>query len=567
MATFKSVDQLNGTYAATIGTLTVTAGQDIGSYVLYPAKAPYTTPSNSPSGYFSYNNLLYPTTNPLLDGQGLLFLNSTLEINLWGNSVNNYEFYDNTGRTLTGSPASLTPAPGGGITYPAKFVFDVNATPNCVSDYVVMGIQANGVSGGQANLVGYNNIYSAPNGSGYCAVIAPTVAFSYASGSGQVPADVSISQDGKRLAFVENIGSGSSYFHSLTLGTTGINGTSPTAAAVPGTGNNAVDQRVLLSPDAGVTTQSSTTAPFVVFSANDASDVAYVTTYSRTGTGSGYLYKIGNVFSGTSAPAIVWSIAINAVPSTPVFDSVSKKVFFTDSNGRIDYVLDSGTSGAINYGTVVGSGATSENAVVLDSSAQMVYATFNSNGTNAIVVQTPTTFKTSTSISVGTANTTYSGPYTPDFNNAFYTGTGIPQMYVAGTGATGTQPTLYGIGFNSGRITATGETNVTLTSGGSADSSPVTEYYNSALGKDFLFVGVTNHCKATILGSTAGCVMSLDITNGSPTVTAVTTALPAAGGTTGIIVDNDSSLSQASSIYYGTKAGGTLVKATQTGLN
>jgi hypothetical protein len=50
-------------------------------------------------------------------------------------------------------------------------------------------------------------------------------------------------------------------------------------------------------------------------------------------------------------------------------------------------------------------------------------------------------------------------------------------------------------------------------------------------------------------------------------VNAGTTALAAAGGTSGIIVDNDSTLNQASNIYYATKTGATLVKATQSGLN
>jgi hypothetical protein len=61
--------------------------------------------------------------------------------------------------------------------------------------------------------------------------------------------------------------------------------------------------------------------------------------------------------------------------------------------------------------------------------------------------------------------------------------------------------------------------------------------------------------------------MSLDITGGFPTVNASTIALAAAGGTSDIIVDNDSSLTGTSSIYYATKTGATLVKATQSGLN
>jgi hypothetical protein len=139
-------------------------------------------------------------------------------------------------------------------------------------------------------------------------------------------------------------------------------------------------------------------------------------------------------------------------------------------------------------------------------------------------------------------------------------------MYVAGTG-TGTFPTLYSVGFNgSGLMNSSADATAALATG-MADSSPLTEFYNASLQKDYIFVGVTDHCVATTGGGTAGCVMSLDITGGFPTVNASSTALSAAGGTSGIIVDNDSSLAEASSIYYATKTGATLVKATQSGLN
>src|SRR5208282_5078853 len=181
----------------------------------------------------------------------------------------------------------------------------------------------------------------------------------------------------------------------------------------------------------------------------DANDVAYATTYSTAGNGSGYLYKITNVFNGSAAPTIAWSVPINAVPSTPVYDWVSNKVFFTDSNGRIDYVTDTGPSPSVVYGAVVASGATSENAVIVDSTNQMVYASFNSNGSNAIVVQAPTNVASTVSAAVGTGSTIYTGPYEPDFNNDWYTGGATPEMYVAGTGS-GTLPTLYSVGFTAG---------------------------------------------------------------------------------------------------------------------
>jgi hypothetical protein len=561
-----TTDNGDGLFLATAGTLTVTAGRDVGSYQMYPGGPATTT---SPSGFFTYDDLLYPSVDPGIDLQGLLFVGSGLEINLFSNGADSYEFYDNTSYNNAGDSFILTAAPGGGQTFPAKYVFDVTASPSCTNDYVVIGVPANPASGGQANLVGFNNLYSGSSTpTPYCGMSGPTVMFAYASGSGQVPASVVLSLNGSQIAYVENR-TDSSYFHVLTLGTTGTNGTSPTAAVAPGSagGNNAVDQSVLLSPDGGTTNQGSTNAAYVVYTHNDANDVAYVTTYGSAGSGSGYLYKISNVFNGSATPTLVWSVAIDAVPSTPVYDSVSNNVFFTDSSGRIDYVTDTGPSPSVVYGAVLASGNTAENAVVVDSIGQMVYATFNSNGTNALIVQAPTSMASSVSVPVGTASTIYAGPYEPDFNQAWYTGTGTPLLYIAGTGS-GTLPTLYSVGFNgSGVMNSSADGSTAALATGTADSSPVTEFYNATLAKDYLFVGVTNNCIATGGGGNAGCVMSLDITSGFPTVGGSSTALAATGGTSGIIVDNDSNLNEASSIYYATKTGANLVKATQAGLN
>ncbi len=559
-------------YLATAGTITVTGAQDAGTYPLYPGGPAVTL---SPNGAFDYDNLAFPSADPTLDEDGLLFDNGGgLETNIWGNGAGNYSFY--TGTAAGNYPIAIaadgsfafnvdsSPGPGGGQTYPAKFVFDATEAPSCTNDFVVIGLAVAAAST-QANILGLNNLYASGASNGYCPGTGPTVMFAYASGAGEVPASVAISQSGQQIAYVENL-AGSSYFHVLTIGTTGSNGTGATAAAVPGTNNNAVDNRLLLSPDGGTTNQGSTNSPWVVYTQNDANDVAYVTTYSTAGSGSGYLYKISNVFNGSATPTMVWSAAINAVPSTPAYDLISNKIFFTDSSGRIDYVTDSGSSPTVVYGPVVASGSTSENPAVVDSTHQMVYASFNSNGTDAIVVQAPTSMASTVSVAVGTESTIYTGPYGPDFNNAWYTGSGTPLMYVAGTDATGLIPTLYSVGFNGSGVMNGSATSSTALATGAADSSPVTEFYNSVLNRDFLFVGVTNACIATVQGGTSGCVMSLDITGGFPTVNANTTSLAAAGGTSGIIVDNNSIVSQASSIYYATKTGSTLVKASQSAL-
>ncbi len=570
--TLNVTDQGGGTWLATGGSLTVTGGSDVGTYTLIPGGPGIVT---SPFGSFLYDNVITPTANPALDVDGLLFGTAGKELNVWGNSPDNYSFYDSTGGGTYGTQLTATGAftfqtdPGGGQGFPAKFVFDVTAAPSCSNDYVAIGIGLNPASGGQANILGVNNLYStspasaAPN----CTTNGPTILFAYASGTGEVPASLTISQEGTQLAYIENLTTGSSYFHILTIGTTGTNGTSATDSVVPGAGNNAVDNSVLLSPDGGVTNQSSTTSPFVVYTFNDASDVAYVTTYSSAGSGSGYLYKISNVFSGSATPTIVWSIPISAIPSSPVYDTAANSIFFTDSQGRIDSVVDSGASPSVVYGPIVAAGTTSLNPVTIDNARQFIYATFNTNGTNAIVVQAPTTMTSFVAVPVGTGNTTYTGPYGVEFNHAWYSGTGTPLMYVVGTGS-GTTPTLYSVGFDgSGLMNGTPDATTAALTTGAADASPITEAYNPTLAEDMLFLGVTNNCIATVEAGTAGCVMSLDITSGFPTVNSGTTSLSAAGGTSGIIIDNDSSISQASSIYYATKTGQTLVKATQSGLN
>jgi hypothetical protein len=567
-----TIDMGNDQFLATAGSLTVTGGADVGAYPLYPGGPGVTV---SPLGAFDFDDVLYPSTNPPLDLDGLLFTGPGLEINIWGNSLNNYSFYDFSdgayGTQLTEAGTfTLSIAPGGGQSSHSQFSLDVNSAPSCTSDFVVIGIPTNPAPGGQANIVGFNNLYSSQgstSGTPLCGTSGPSVMFAYASGTGQVPADIVLAQNGTQIAYIENLTTGSSYFHVLTIGTTGTNGTSPTAAAVPGVGNDAVDQTVLLSPDGGVTNQSSTNTVYVVYTPGDTDDVAYATTYTTAGTGSGYLYKIGNVFNG-STPTIIWSVAIDAIPSTPVYDPVSANIFFTDSNGRIGYVTDNGVlPPVVVYSPVVASGNTAENPVIVDVTHEKVYASFNSNGTNAIVVQAAVDLSSGVVVPVGAATGIYTGPYEPNFNNAWYTGTGTPLMYVAGTG-TGTLPTLYSVGFNAGGLMNSSADPITAPlATGMADSSPLIAFYNASLQKDYLFVGVTDNCIATNNGGTAGCVMSLDITNGFPTVDATTTALPAPGGTTGMVVDNDSTLDEASSIYYATKTAATLVKATQSGLN
>jgi len=114
---------------------------------------------------------------------------------------------------------------------PAVFVFDASATPDCANDYAVFGLDVAGITGGQANLVGFNNLYSGAGG--ICGSGGPSVLFAYNTTlfGGKIMTSPVLSLDGTKIAFVES-GITSSVFHVLTWAAG--DGTSPTNSAVPG---------------------------------------------------------------------------------------------------------------------------------------------------------------------------------------------------------------------------------------------------------------------------------------------------------------------------------------------
>jgi len=105
-----------GAWLATAGSLTVTGGSDVGTWTLIPGGPGVTY---SPFGSFIYDNVITPSADPALDVDGLLFGTTGKELNVWGNGVDNYSFYDSTGpgaygTTLTATGSfSFQPAPGG----------------------------------------------------------------------------------------------------------------------------------------------------------------------------------------------------------------------------------------------------------------------------------------------------------------------------------------------------------------------------------------------------------------------------------------------------------------------
>jgi hypothetical protein len=446
---------------------------------------------------------------------------------------------------------------GGTISAPAKYVFDVNATPSCVNDFVATGVNVAG-SATQANMLGFNSLYNTPTGTGLCPGTAPKVLFAYNIGPGVVSSYVALSLDGTKVAFNESNGA-TSFLHILKWATGTGNGTSAAAAVTPGSGNAAVDTKLPL-------TGGSSTAPFIDYGA----DVAYVTTLDNV------VHKFTGAFLGTpkevTAAGTGWPSSPGVTGlSTPIFDSVSRHVFFEDSStGGIDYIDDSVVPAVARTNKFLFAPGLSVSApIIVDSGNQKVYA-FSSNpgGASTVVAQADTDLSLASQVSVSVGGATSNRtPLTGDFSETYFNGVaGSALLYVVGNdSSTNRLPSLYSIGFNASFKMNAAVTNGPLAltrSAAGLDASPVTAFFNSTLGKQFLFIGVTGSCSAAIPG---GCIRTLDVTNNVfPTAATINNVVFAAtGGTGGISVDNVSLSAGAASVYYTTLTGKTIVKATQ----
>ncbi|MCU1242984.1 MAG: hypothetical protein JWO71_3710 [Candidatus Acidoferrum typicum] len=455
--------------------------------------------------------------------------------------------------------------------YPAKYSFDINATPSCTNDFTIFSTGRIG-NAGQATLVGFNNLYSTQGAAGgFCNHNGPSVKWAYNTGSVIMTSPV-ISLDGTKVAFVSRA---PGTVHVLTLGTTGGNGASAITPVVPGTGNNAVDVRVALN--AGHLVSSSSL--FVDYG----SDVGYV------GDDNGVLHKITGVFTGTPSEVTTggWPLTVSlgaARLNDPVFDFVSKNIFVTDAAGNLSYVREVGNaSGACASGAppcrgfpsvAVSSGSAIVDSPVVDYVTGRVFSETAANGANAQIIQTDTALGSVVRVNVGlqnAANPLHNGAFDSNYLNNVSTGF----YYVCGKANNATlDPTLYRIGFNAAGVMNSAPGAATFRLGRAAGQcSPITQLLNTGSGKQWLFVSVSTRCGGTALIG-GGCIMSFDTTSGMPA--AATASVLQRNGTSGIIIDNVSTVAQASSIYFtnegtgpcgdGIATGGCATKLTQAGL-
>lgn len=427
--------------------------------------------------------------------------------------------------------------------YPAKFSFDPGAAPSCANDYVVFGLATAGATAGQANLVAFNNLYA---GTGGLCGAAPTVMFAYnitTGTGGKISTSPILSQDGKKIAFVESLGT-SAVFHVLTW-TAGQGGI--TTAATP---------TAMTSLTYSTVNTDTTSSPWIDYGA----DVAYV------GADHGVLYKITGVFKGTPTLAgSPWPITVTSSfrLSAPVLDSRLGLVMVGSRNGNL-YQINT-TTGAIASLIVGSHGGTNPGIIaapIVDVTNGTTFVVSANDGVSAVIVEADTATLTQLSkarIGLGAHSFTALSIFQPALSNDYYTNPSTGVIRACGTGSADTTPWQYSFGFTGRTMKTTPAFSQQLVTSTAATCTNWTEFFNPNIGggTDFFFFGLTQDCTGT---GTSGCVIART-TDAAPIVEAAVT-----GGPSGIVIDNYSTAGQASSLYLSAAKANTAYKFTQNGL-
>jgi hypothetical protein len=497
--------------------------------------------------------------------------------------------------------------------FPAKYSFDINATPNCTSDYVVYGLNVAGATPGQANLVGLTNLYS---GTGGLCGANPTVNWAYnrSTASGAVLTSPALSLDGKRLAYVESA-AGATVFHVLAWNAG--EGTAATVAVTP-TLNGACTGTVAIPTSSCL---KSVTLSAAATDTLSSPWVDYQTDTAFVGTDDGKIYRISCVFSCAlnANPTVDWTFTLPVAgtggaavkPNGPVYDFPSGRLFVGDQLGELWVINAGGASPSLNAGPVMigGGGCTTAHppgrtgtgadctasggsfgipdSVILDSTgaSQRIFAFSGNDGTagaSAVVAQLKMNLTGLVRVHIGLGsvanNSSNVDVHTGAFDNNYFGATpATGHLFVCGTINTDTSAAFYWIGFVSYptmNSAATGSIARGTTAGNPC--TPITEIFNPNVNLNPI-TGTAIHdiVISGVVGASPNGVLRTD-NIGTGTITGTLSGVNYPGGISGIIFDNVNAGGQASSVYFSTLTTSTVgtcggnrcaVKLTQLGLN
>jgi len=504
-----------------------------------------------------------------------------VEANQRGREPNRFRFPPQRGRRRHNGEKvdwSETLGSGGSLglgNYPAKFSFSTSAA-SC-TDWVVYPTGLPG-SSTQATILAYTNLYTTT-----CGGSVPTVGWAYNTGTGSsVLTSPVLSLDGSQIAFVQNGSTGAS----LVILKWAAGGTL-TAPATPATQASGSAYRACTAPCmlrinfSGAVSDSGSAAWY-----DYGTDAAWV------GDDSGMLHKFTGVFAGspTEVTTAGWPVTVSASPlNTPILDSVTSNLFVGDYNLSVDSACTPSSSNTNSPCGFLYSYNSSSGALIaksaqldfnfglvgtpmLDQSAGRLYVPVGSDGETgastrcgnstpcAAVFQLPTTFSNGANGVESAVGPGFSFLLIGAFDNQYLTSANASSptghMYVVGnTGAANN--TLYQISISANVMSTTSAAGPVVaqnfTNGFFAAGLSVTEFFNGA--KDYVFLSTIAFSNYSGCGTTPsiniGCVVGFDVTTGSISPSTLPTgSSPAAGGASGIIVDNAGSGVGESNIYF-----------------
>jgi len=460
--------------------------------------------------------------------------------------------------------------------YPAKFTFS-SSTASC-TDWVAYGTGLPG-SATQATIIAFTNLYT-----GTCSGSVPNVAWAFDTGTGSsILTSPVLSPDGTQIAFVQN---GSTGVASLVVLKWSASGTLTAPTTLPSQASGGV-YRTCTGP-----------CMFSINFSGGAADSGSSAWYDYAldtiwvGDDSGALHKFTGVFTGSPAEVTAggWPVAVSASPlNGPIRDPVTGNVFVGDYNLTVDSACTPSSSNTNSpcgflYSYNSSSGAlTAKSAQLdfnfglvgtpaLDQTAGQLYVPAGSDGETgastrcgtdtpcAAVFQLPTNFSSGASGTEVTVGPGFDFLLIGAFDNAYFTSANASSptghMYVVGnTGAANN--TLYQISITANVMSTTSVAGPVVaqnfTNGFFAAGLNVTEFFNGAT--DYIFLSTIAFSNYSGCGATPsisiGCVVGFNMTSGSiSSSTAPTGSSPAAGGASGIIIDNSGSATGESNIYF-----------------
>jgi hypothetical protein len=262
-------------------------------------------------------------------------------------------------------------------------------------------------------------------------------------------------------------------------------------------------------------------------------------------------------------------------------DNSSGHILIGDGSGRLSFVTEAtATLGATTIQVGTGGGAIVD-APTVDGTESTVLAVNGTDAAGGTLLQNNTSLSaTSVSLHIGGSGATpTSAIHMGSFDNNYLSANAgaIPataHFYICGKeNGSRDHPAIYQLSFSATGVlnNAIGTPLAGLVSASSEECSPLTEVENTTAGKEWIFFSIgdrANGANPIPAGACrtdgAGCIMSIDITGlstvaswntfaGTPGPVTAAVSLPANNGgaaTSGIIVDNISASSQASSIYF-----------------